>query len=218
MVSGRAAAHIHGPDVQTRLPGHAAPGLDLRRQSVHVRVHQGKALFHRLADKGTVGAAGGAEGNADIDGDVPGAQTFRGLKGRRPRLQGQGGPAGGDIINFLQQLPGRAGRPARRQGFRHQLVGPDPGEHPPGGLSAGEHLIGPEKSRADGVAPLALPLVGRAALQGHFHAGGNGLSLPAQLHTGVAPLFVLPPGDNGPALLPDRPDRLIDRKLAGEEI
>ena len=119
---------------------------------------------------------------------------------------------------ILQQLPGRAGRLARRQGFRHQLVGPDPGEHPPGGLPAGEHLIGPEKSRADGVAPLALPLVGRAVLQGHFHAGGNGLSLPAQLHTGVAPLFVLPPGDNGPVLLPDRPDRLIDRKLAGEEI
>ena len=65
------------------------------------------------------------------------------------------------------------------------------GEHPPGGSGAGDLPGGKEKAPADGPAADALPLEG-VPLQGNTQGVGHGLPPPAQLHSDMAGIVLLP--------------------------
>ena len=67
---GRAAAHIDGNHPQPERPDLLCHGGELLMQRFQKRRDQLHALFGGLADKAAVGAAGRAEGNADIQADI----------------------------------------------------------------------------------------------------------------------------------------------------
>ena len=133
---GSAAAHIERADPQPRLPHHFAAGADLLHQGVHIGGHQGKAPLHRLADKRTVGAAGGTEGDPHVHRDVLFAQIPGGPQGHPSGLHRQHGPVRGDEVLLFHHLQGLERRLPRRQRPGHRLIRPDAGEHPPGGRAA----------------------------------------------------------------------------------
>ena len=211
---GSAAAHVEGPAGKALLADHLPSGADLPDQRVYIGRHQGEAPLHGLAHEGAVGAAGGAEGDAHIDRDIPGIQLLLGGQGGGACLQGQRRPVRGDEICFLQHLAGLLGRLSLGQGPGHRLVRPYAGEHPPGGRVAGQLPGGQEEGCADGVAALALPGEVVAAERTAV-AIWEGLALVAQLHRDVAALL-LPEGDDGPGVIAGQ-DRLIDGLFSGEQ-
>ena len=159
---GGAAAHVERPHPQALTAHHLAAGADLGNEGVHIGLHQRKAVFHRLAHKGTVGAAGGTKRDAHIHGDVPLSKTRRGFHRRRAGLHGQSCPLGCNEVLLLQKRPGLVGGLPLLQCPGDGLVGPHAGEHAPGGRDAGDSPGCQEKAPGDGVAALALPLKVRA--------------------------------------------------------
>ncbi|CAN4016111.1 DUF1738 domain-containing protein, partial [Dysosmobacter welbionis] len=213
---GGAAAHVEGPHPQSRPANHLAAGGDLPTQGVHIRGHQGKAPLHRLADKGAIGAPGWAEGNAHVHVNVPLLQPPGGLGRGGAGLQGQGGPGGGDEIVLLQIRPGLFRGLPVLQGPGHRLVGPDAGEHSPGGRHAGDRPGRQEEAGADGVAAEALPLE-IAAGEGLLIGLLGGLAAPAEGDRHPAEVPRLLQRDHGPAVIAWG-DRLVDRQFPGEQI
>ena len=205
---GRAATHVKGANPQPCPAHHGAPGAHLIQEGLHIGRHQGEAPLHRLAHKGAVGAAGGAEGDAHVNGDVQGLQPLGGGQGHAAGLQRQPRPLqhGLHLLRGFP-LPQRPG---------DGLVGPDAGEHAPGGLLSGDGLRRQEKALADGVTPLALPVECRAG-EGAAQAVRRGLAPETQLHRHMAAIRVLSQGDDDPGVVPGQ-NGLIYRQLAGKEV
>ena len=100
---GRAAAHVERADMEPRVLHHPACRRNFRHQRLQIGFHQLKGLLHRLGDEGAVGAAGGTEGDAHIEGDVVGGQFRLGFCSRLSRLHAEAGTLGGDEIGLLQR-------------------------------------------------------------------------------------------------------------------
>ena len=63
----RAAAHVEGLDVQPHLAHELPRGGDLVKERFEVGLDEREGLFHALGDEAAIGAARGAEGNADVE-------------------------------------------------------------------------------------------------------------------------------------------------------
>ena len=144
---GRAAAHIKALDVQTQLFHHLRRLGDLPQQHRQIRLHKPKALFHRLRHKAAVGTAGGAEGDADVEGDVLRTEVFLGFQPRLRRLDAKL-PAGlGHAVGVAQDRVHLSGGHALLQIARGQLGGADAREGAPGGSHPRDLLSGLEKTQ-----------------------------------------------------------------------
>ena len=190
--AGGAAAHVKGAGAQTIAAHHIPAGADLRDQSLYIGLHQRKTSLHALTDKGAVGAAGGAEGDAHIQVDVPLIQPLPGLIAHGAGLQGQGGPVLRNKVMLFQIVLGFLRCFALHQRPGDGLVGPHAGEHAPGGQ--GQLFSGPDflrqlgiqvlegqvKAGRYGVAPLALFFKIRAG-KGGGECPGGGVSVIVQL-------------------------------------
>ena len=66
--------------------------------------HQRETALHAVAHKGAVGTAGGAEGDAHINGDILRPQLSCCGQGRSAGFKGEGCPLGRDKIMLFQQI------------------------------------------------------------------------------------------------------------------
>ena len=224
---GGAAAHVEGAGPQMVFPHHFSPGPDLRDEGLDVRLHQGEAPLHALAHKGAVGAAGGAEGDAHIQVDVPLFQPLPRLIAHGTSLQSQRRPLLRDEIARLQFPLGLLRGLALHQRPCDGFVGPDAGEHPPGGQR--QLFRGAERFRQlgiqiqkcqieagrHGVAPLALFFKIRAG-EGGCKGPGGGMPAIAKLRRDAALRRRLRGGKAAPRLI-FRLYRVIGRFFQGEE-
>ena len=156
---GRAAAHVERLDPQARLLHHAACGLHLRRQRRQIRLHQLEGLFHRRRYEAAIGAAGGAEGDADVQRDVLGAQVAPGLQARLGALQRQTPPRRGDAVRIPQHPVRLGGGHAVLQHGPHQLGRTDARQRAPAGRHAGDVPGRPEKGQLQRTLTQAFPFV-----------------------------------------------------------
>ena len=67
---GGAAAHVEGPDLQSQVLDHGGGAVRLRQQGLQIGLHQMEGFFHAVADEAAIGAPGGAEGDAHVQGDL----------------------------------------------------------------------------------------------------------------------------------------------------
>ena len=135
---GGAAAHIEGLDAQARLPDHLRGVGDLPAQHIQIRLHQPQGFFHRLGHEAAIGAAGGAEGNADVQGDVLRAQVRLGPQARLGRFHRQTAAGRGDVVGVPQNAAGLGRGLALLQQTGRQLAGADARQRPPAGGDAGD--------------------------------------------------------------------------------
>ena len=213
---GGAAAHVEGVDGQAQLPEHPPPCPDLLRQGGEIGLDEGEGLLHAGADEGAVGAAGGAEGDAKVEVDVPLLQAPLLFEAGFRGLGGQAGPPGGDEVALLQEALGVRQALALPEALRRQLAGADAGEGAPGGRHAGEGAVGFKEAPAQGPAALAFPLIVRAG-EGGFHRLGDGLPVPAQAGLGAAVGVVPLQAHLRPAAVRFRVNGPIGGALLGEE-
>ena len=129
---GGAAADVEGADRPAGLPEQAAGVGDFPEQGLQVGRQILAEFFNALAHKGAVGAAGGTEGDAHVDREVPGPQQPGSLHGVAGGVDAQPPPGLGDEINVLQKPVGARLGAAGEQMGRGELGGPDPGQRPPG--------------------------------------------------------------------------------------
>ena len=132
---GSPAPHIQGADPQPGLFQHLSRAADLLQQRLHVGVHQLQGPTHVGGDKGAVGAPGGTEGDADIQGHLSLFQLPVLRQTGPGALHRQPGPAGGDVVLPLQLPAGLGLRGPRQHGPGGQLHRPDAGEGAPGWLA-----------------------------------------------------------------------------------
>ena len=135
---GRAAADVEGFDLQPQLRRCAAHQGDFAAQSVEIRPDHGKRFFHRCADKGAVGAAGGTKWDAHVQGKFILPQRRLGFAAGPGGGQAQFCPIGGDKVFraqgrqslfFAHALIHHAGEHAGRANPRQRAPGGDfPGE------------------------------------------------------------------------------------------
>ena len=213
---GGAAAHVKGVDVEPQFPEHSSARPDLLRQGGEIGLDEGEGLLHAGADEGAVGAAGGAEGDAKVEVDVPLLQAPLLFEAGFRGLGGQAGPPGGDEVALLQEALGVRQALALPEALRRQLAGADAGEGAPGGRHAGEGAVGFKEAPAQGPAALAFPLIVRAG-EGGFHRLGDGLPVPAQAGLGAAVGVVAPQAHLRPAAVRFRVNGPIGGALLGEE-
>ena len=62
----RAAAHVKALHPQPQVPHRPCRPGNFSQQRLQIRLHEPEALLHRLGHEAAIGAAGGAEGNADV--------------------------------------------------------------------------------------------------------------------------------------------------------
>ena len=105
--------------------------LNFPFQRLKIRLQQRALPPDRLADEAAVGAAGGTEGNADIEGDVAGAQTLRGPQRGKGAFDAEPPAGGRDMIGLFHQPVGRLLRAAGQQMPRGELCRPDAGQAAP---------------------------------------------------------------------------------------
>ena len=167
-------------------------GVHFFQQQLEVRFHQLQRPAHVGGDKGAIGAPGGAEGDAHIDGHLLFSQLLPGGQGGLGAVRGQGGPDGGDPIFPLQLGDGLLRRGPGEHGPGGQLHRAHPGKGPPGRLLAQQGTPGLVKGHLQGVLDHVIDL-----LRGLVQVGGGeaalppgGLSAPEDLRreTGVGPL------------------------------
>ena len=101
---GRTTAHVEGADGKTRILHHLSRLRDLRHQCLQIGLHQVERFLHRLGDEGAIAAAGRAEGNAHIEGDVVGRKSLLGNAACLGGLHAQTGTLRGDEIRLFQRL------------------------------------------------------------------------------------------------------------------
>ena len=147
-----------------------AGDLDLFQQGLEVGVQQLRALADGPGDEAAVGAAGGAEGDAHIEGNVGGLQQVRRRHGGCGAVQGQLPAVRGNVVNIPEELVGAFGRAAFQDVFGGDLGGADAGQSAPGG-GVVQQLDGCQiVALLQGAAAQAHGLLGRLQASG----GGNG--------------------------------------------
>ena len=130
---GGAAADIQGGDAPARRGQKAAGGGDLLDKSLQIRLHQAGKPLDRLAHKGAVGAAGGAEGDAHIQREVSGLCPLQGVQGGKGAVDAQPAPLRREEICAFQHGVAGQDAAAGKEVAGGQLGGPDAGQSPPGG-------------------------------------------------------------------------------------
>ena len=168
-----------------------------------------------MAHKGAVGAASGAEGDADVDGDILLLQFSRGSEGHGAGLQGQGGTLGCHKIVPLQKGAGLLGGFPLGQGPGHQLIRPHTGEHSPGGLLAGKlagRLVEGTGQNMPALAFFCIVAAGKGL--GHHRFGGFALQAKLRLHPA---LLISRHGNNAPGVIL-RQYFFVNGQLTGEEV
>ena len=138
---GGAAADVKGADCPARLPKQLAGMGNFSEQRLQVGRQVLAEFLHALAHKGAVGAAGGAEGNAHIDREVPGAEEPRRLHGVAGGVDAQPPTGFGDEVGVLQKPVGAGFGAAGQEVGRGELGGPHTGQGAPG-RRRGQHLEG----------------------------------------------------------------------------
>ena len=156
---GRAAAHVEGLDAQPRLLHHPSGGGDLLRQRRQIRLHQGEGLLHRRGYEAAIGAAGGAEGDAHVEGYLLRAQVALGAQPGLGALQRQSAAGGRHAVGVPQDAVGLTGGHALLQHAPHQLGRADAGQRAPAGRHAGDIPGGAEEGQLQGALTQAFPLV-----------------------------------------------------------
>ena len=214
---GRAAAHVEGLDGQPRLRHHAGGVGDLLLQRRQIRLHQAEGLLHRRGHEAAIGAAGGAERDAHIEGYLVGTQTALGGQARLRRLDGQTAALRRDEVGVPQDAVCLPLRLAPLQHGAGQLARPDAGKRAPAGGDAGDVTRRLEERQLQGALTQTLPLV----LVGGVRKNGAG-DAPRRF------AVIVKGGDAGGVALPLRQgdkravvvlrrDGPIDRALLGEE-
>ena len=203
-------------DVPSQLPEHPSPRPDLLRQGGEIGLDEVEGLLHAGADERAVGAAGRAEGDAEIEVHIPLRQAFLLLEPCGGGLRSKPGPPGRDEVALLQEALGLGRALALPQALRRQLAGPDPGEAPPGGRHAGEGAVGLEKAPPQTAAALALPLILRAG-EGGFRRFPDDPPVPAQTGLGEAAVGLRTEAHLRPAGVLLRIDFPIGGPLLGKE-
>ena len=98
---GSTASDIQG----THLPAGAFQKLSRQLQffqkRIEIRLHQLRALAHRPADEAAIGATGGTEGDAHIQGNIPGLQLPHGLHRGPGAIHRQRPPLRCHIVHVL---------------------------------------------------------------------------------------------------------------------
>ena len=180
---GRTAAHVKGFDAQSGLSHHLRRRRNLLTQRVQIRLHQAKGLFHRCRYKAAVGAARGAEGDADVEGDIVGLQLRLGGQSGLCRFDGQTAAGRRHEIGVPENPVHSTRGLALLQKARGQLAGANPRQCTPGGRHAGDCPGRLEKAQLHGL--LAQPF---------FFICVNGI---VNYFAGNAPGGLAPIGDFG---------------------
>ena len=157
---GRAAAHVEGLDAQSRVLYHPGRQRDLPLQRFQIRLHQLEGALHRLGHKAAIGASCGAEGDADIQGDVVGLESLLGGDARLCRLDTHAAAGRGYLIGALQLAVGLPGRHAAAQQSCRQLGGPHARQAAPRGDAAHDLHRRLEKAHFQRPLPQSLLLIG----------------------------------------------------------
>ena len=213
---GRTAAHVKALHVQPQILCHLCRLGDLPQQHLQIWLHKGKALFHCLGHKAAIGASGGAEGDADVEGNVLGLQIRLGLQTRLGRLDAQLSPGLGNGIGVPQQMIHLPGRHSFFQIARRQLGRADARKGAPGRSHPRDLLGRLEKAQLH--RPLAqalLFILVRSRVDNNTGYALSSASVIVYLCYGCSILAAAGQGDGGPILLPGR--RVIHRALLGEK-
>ena len=214
---GRAAAHIEGLDAQARLRHHAGSVGDLLFQRCQIGLHQAEGLLHRCGHEAAVGAAGGAERDAHVQGDLIGAQVAFGLQAGPGRLDGQAAALRRDEVGVTQDAVRFALRFSLLQHSAGQLARADAGEGAPAGGNAGDVTRRLEERQLQGALTQTLPLVLVRGIRKNS-AGDAPRRFSMIMNAGDAGgiALALRQGDVSAVVLP-RLRCLVDGALLGEE-
>ena len=144
---GCAAADVEGPDVLPGPPQGLPHRLNLPQQAVQIGSQQLAGAAGGLTHKGAIGAAGGTEGNAHVDGNVPGLKKPGSLHRKAAGGHTELSPLRAHKEGLLQQPVRLGGTAAGQQAAGGQLGGPDPGQGPPGRgrrqMGQGSQIVAP---------------------------------------------------------------------------
>ena len=143
---------------------------DLPLQRLQIRLHQLEGALHRLRDEAAIGAARGAEGDADVQGDVVGRQSLLGGDARLGRFDTHAAAGRGYLIGAVQLTVGLTGRHAAAQQPGRQLGGPHAGQAAPRGDAAQNFHRRLEKAHFQRPLPQPLLLIG-GQIGVNAHAG-----------------------------------------------
>ena len=135
---GSTAPHVERLDVQPRFLHHSGGVGDLPVQHLQIRLHQSQRPLHGLGYKAAIGAAGGAEGDANIQGDILRLQLRLGSAGGLRRLDAQAAALRRDEVGVPQDPVHLPFRHALLQHPGGQLAGADARQRPPAGGDAGD--------------------------------------------------------------------------------
>ena len=190
---GGAAADVEGSDPFAAVMQELSHMDDLLLQGVQKTGQEAAEFFNARADKAAIGAAGGAEGDADIEGNVIFFQQTGGLDRGAGGLDAQPPPFGQHMILLLEQALCAFLRAAGEQMARGQLGGPHAGQASPGRRLAqlhGRRVIGILQQSA---------AAGHVTGQLRFHAprGISGLSVEGDLCPGSHPVLAHRQGRHG---------------------
>ena len=213
---GGAAAHVEGLDAQACVLHHLSRQRDLPLQRLQIRLHQLEGALHRLRDEAAIGAARGAEGDADVQGDVVGSERLLGGDARLSRLDAHAAAGRGYLIGAVQLTVGLTGRHAAAQQPCRQLGGPHAGQAAPRGDAAQNFHRCLEKAHFQRPLPQSLLLIGgQRGVDAH---AGKTAALPSLIpDTGGRGGVGIPLGELHPCAAVLLRLRIVDRTLVGEE-
>ena len=101
---GCAATHIQGADVITGFLQKCAGHLNFPDEGIQIRLHHVGEFFNAEAHKGAVGAPGGAEGDANVQGKVLLVQKLHSVQGAQGGIDANVLPCLTDEVGVLQHL------------------------------------------------------------------------------------------------------------------
>ena len=133
---GGAAAEVDRAHPPPPAAQRGTGGPDLPAQGIQIGLEHVQGPPRVGGDKGAVSTAGGTEGDAHIEGDVPGGQGALRRQGGLGAVQSQPPPGGGDVVEFPQATLRLPHRKAPLQITGGQLDRAHAGQGPPGGLTA----------------------------------------------------------------------------------
>ena len=211
----RAAAHVEGLDVQPHLAHELPCGGDLVKERLKIRLDEREGLFHALGDEAAIGAARGAEGNADIERNIVRLQLRRRADAGVRRLDGKAGAGGLHAVKLLK-LPLRLRLSTLTDQRERDLCRAHAREASPRGGDAEQILRRAEKADADGMAALSLFFIVCAG-EGIIVAVGGGAAVDAKLRRHLHALVLFGERHAHPVRVGRFVDRAVDGLFAGEE-
>ena len=137
---GGAAADVEGADGSPGLRQKSARDRNFLFQRPQIGLQQFRFPADGAADEAAIGAAGGAERNADVQRQIAGLQHIHRPDCGDRAVDGQPAAVIGDVIHVPQQLVRRFGRAAFQQMLGSDFRGSDAGQCAPWGRN-GQQLF-----------------------------------------------------------------------------